>query len=620
MRSLARISIRGIPLWGWLAAALIYAVTVSAAIHLAWQRSVTSIAAVGNHQLDLYAAALDSALGHSKMVPAIVARQDSVRALLLATPKTRGPLLARVNTYLEAVNGDSGSLAIYLIDLDGTVVASSNWNQSLSFVDSNVSYRPYFRNALAHGHGRFFGIGTNTGVPGLYFADAVRDGALPIGAVAIKVSVDALESAWRQPGEVALEVDRNGVIVISTVPSWKFMALAPIPLQRQQQIEVSRQYAGHAVPLLSHRTVDTWDASTHFVRYPDWERPRHERDFLELTRPAPQAGDTLIVLLDLEPAKHQQRLAFAFVTALFVIAGLYALYAIQRRHAIAEKLKSQDALRDANDRLEATVQARTAELTEANLQMQCEIRERTRTEQELVHAGKLAVLGQMSAGLTHELNQPLGAIRTLSDNARAFLERNQQALAVANLERIAKLVDNMAVLTSELKAFARKSDARREPVDLGDAIAHARLIYDARIVGEGVEIDQRIPEGTLVWAGPSQLQQVLVNLLGNALDAMVDRPQRRISIVAEPGEVPDTVRLSVEDSGTGIAPEVLTHLFEPFVTTKPRGHGLGLGLAITLRLIHAFGAQISATNTPTGGARFTIEFMSAANNDGVVDE
>jgi two-component system, NtrC family, C4-dicarboxylate transport sensor histidine kinase DctB len=618
MKSLARMTIRGIPLWGWLAAALIYGATATAAIDLAWQRSVASIAALGNHQLDLYAAALNSALGRYEMVPAIVARQDSVRALL-ATPNAGGPLLEHVNTYLEAVNGDSGSLAVYLIDLDGTVVAASNWNQALSFVGTNVSYRPYFRNALAHGHGRFFGIGTNTGVPGLYFGGAVRDGALTIGAVAIKVSVDALEAAWRLPGEAALEVDRNGVIVISTVPAWKFMALAPIPADRQQRIESSRQYAGHAVAVLPHRTVNVWDASTHFVRYPDWERPGHDRDFLELTRPAPQAGDSLVVLLDLAPAKHQQRLAFAFVTGLFVIAGLYALYVIQRRRAVAEKLKRQDALRDANDRLEATVQARTAELTEANLRMQCEIQERARTEQELVHAGKLAVLGQMSAGLTHELNQPLGAIRTLSDNARAFLERNQPAPAIANLERIAKLVDNMAVLTSELKAFARKSDAQREPVDLDEALAHALLIYDARIQTDGVEIDLWIPAGTTVWAGPSQLQQVLVNLLGNALDAVAEQPRRRISIAAGPGDASGTVRLSIEDSGTGIAPEVLTHLFEPFVTTKPRGRGLGLGLAITQRLVHAFGAQISASNVPGGGARFTVEFMSAAHT-GVADE
>ncbi|TKC89798.1 sensor histidine kinase [Trinickia terrae] len=619
MRSFARIKVRGIPLWGWAAAAVLYVVAAASAAAFAWQRSIESIAEVGSHRLDLYAAALRSELGRYETVPGIVARQDSVRALLHAEPgAARAALLPEVNRYLEAVNGDTGGLAVDVIDRQGEVIAASNWNQALSFIGTNVSYRPYFLDALARGSGRFFGIGTNTGVPGLYFASAVLDAGKPAGAVAVKVSVDAFESAWRSPGEAAMVVDGNGVIVISTVPAWKFAALTPITPERQRQIEASKQYAGRAVALLPHQKLDRWSASARFARYPDWTRPGHDKRFLELSRPAPQAGDSLMVLLDVEPAMRQLRTAFAFVTALFMIAGLYALYATQRRRAIAEKLKGQDALREANDHLEATVAERTAELTAANAAMQREIAERARTEQELVHAGKLAVLGQMAAGLTHELNQPLGAIRTLSDNARSFLERNQQPLAIANLERISKLVDGMAVLTGELKTFARKSDVQPVAVSLDDAVAHALLIYEARLRDKDVQLDVRIPAGTTVWAEPSQLQQVLVNLLGNALDAVADEPQRSIAIEAHDADQPGRVLFSIADSGTGIAPEVLPHLFEPFVTTKPRGRGLGLGLAITSRLVLGFGARIFASNRPDGGAQFTIEFMSMTET-GVVD-
>jgi two-component system C4-dicarboxylate transport sensor histidine kinase DctB len=618
MRSFARIEVRGIPLWGWAAAAVLYAVAAAVAVEFAWQRSIDAIAAVGSHRLDLYAAALKSELGRYEMVPGIVARQDSVRALLDAAPAARGPLLPPVNRYLEAVSADTGSLAVDVIDLDGEVIAASNWNQPLSFVGTNVSYRPYFQDALARGSGRFFGIGTNTGMPGLYFAGAVRADGKPTGAVAVKVSVDALEAAWRSPGEAALVVDGNGVIVISTVPEWKFTALAPITPGEQRRIEASKQYAGREVPMLAHRQLGDWGAAARFVRYPDWNRPGHDKRFLELSRPAPQAGDSLRVLLDVAPAIRQERTAFAFVTALFMIVGLYTLYAIQRRRAIAEKLKGQDALRRANDRLEATVAARTAELTAANARMQQEIDERARTEQELVHAGKLAVLGQMAAGLTHELNQPLGAIRTLSDNARLFFERGQPAPAIANLERISKLVDGMAVLTGELKTFARKSDVRRTAVSLDDAVTHARLIYESRMRDERVQLDVRIPAGTTVCAEPSQLQQVLVNLLGNALDAIAAQPERRIAIEARQADEPGRVLFTVTDSGAGIAPDVLAHLFEPFVTTKPRGRGLGLGLAITMRLVQGFGARIWAANRPDGGAQFTIEFMSMSET-GVVD-
>ncbi|MEM5366859.1 ATP-binding protein [Paraburkholderia azotifigens] len=622
MRINVRVRIRGIPLWAWAAAAALYFGAAAAAVEFAWNRAIDALAEVGAHRLDLYAASLKSELGRFEMMPAIVARQDSVRALLGAGPRASPEIVHEVDTYLEAVNRDAGSLAVDVIDLQGEVIAASNWNQSLSFVGTNVSYRPYFKDALAHGTGRFFGIGTNTGMPGLYFASAVRDAGKPIGAAAVKLSVDALEAAWRAPGEAAMVIDSNGVIVISTVPAWKFTALKPITADRQREIQASRQYAGRTVDVLAYRRGDDWSGTAWLGRFPDWRKKGRSTQFLVMSRPAPQAGDSVMVLLDVAGARHQQQLALAFVTGAFLIAGLYALYAVQRRRAIAEKLKAQDALRLANDRLEMTVAQRTAALTAANERMQQEIVERKRTEQrlrdtqqEVVHAGKLAVLGQMAAGLTHELNQPLVAIRTLCDNARTFFERNQPAQAVANLERVAKLVDSMAVLTGELKAFARKPDVERVAVSLNEAVAHARLIYEARIRDEGVQLDVTIPAGSAVWAESSQLQQVIVNLLGNALDAVRDGHRRVIRIAAADPDERDRVLFTIADSGPGIAPEVLAHLFEPFVTTKPRGHGLGLGLAITSRIVEGFGARISATNLVDGGVRsgaqFTIEFAAA---------
>ncbi|MFM0006900.1 ATP-binding protein [Paraburkholderia dipogonis] len=586
-----------------------------AAVEFAWDRSINALAEIGTHRLDLYAASLKSELGRYEMMPSIVARQESVRALLGAMPDPAAGLLQTVNTYLDAVNHEAGSVAVDVIDQHGLVIAASNWNRPESFVGTNVSYRPYFQDALAHGAGRFFGIGTNTGMPGLYFASAVRDAGGPIGVTAVKVSVDALESAWRTPGEASMVIDANGVIVISTIPAWKFTALRPITAEQQHRIQASRQYAGRSVEALPYRRLDDWGTSAWFARFPDWAHPGHERRYLAMSRTAPQAGDSILVLLDIAGARHQQQIALAFVTGAFLIVGLYCLYAIQRRRAIAEKLKAQDTLRSANDRLEITVRERTAALTQANERMRQEIVERTRAEQllrdsqqEVVHAGKLAVLGQMAAGLTHELNQPLVAIKTLCENAVTFFERNQPAPAIGNLQRISRLVDSMAVLTSELKTFARKPDFERVAVSLNEAVTHAVLIYEARIRDEHVQLDVLIPAGTTICAEPSQLQQVIVNLLGNALDAVAGQTERIISIEASRNEQPGRVLFSVSDSGPGIAPEVLSHLFEPFVTTKPRGHGLGLGLAITSRLVNGFGARIFAANRPDGGAQFTIEF------------
>jgi two-component system C4-dicarboxylate transport sensor histidine kinase DctB len=616
--------ISGIPLWGWALAVVLYAAAATAAVEFARDRAVDALAEAGAHRLDLYAASLRSELGRFEMMPSIVAKQDSVRALLGAMPNPPAVLLQTVNTYLEAVNREAGTVAVDVIDQQGLVIASSNWNRPDSFVGTNVSYRPYFKDALVRGSGRFFGIGTNTGVPGLYFASAVRGGDEAFGATAVKVSVDALEAAWRVPGVAAMVIDGNGVIVISTVAGWKFAALRPITSQQQRQIQASRQYAGRSVEALQYRRVGDWDTTAWFARFPDWDNPKRERRYLAMSRSAPEAGDSIMILLDLSGVRRQQQIALAFVTGAFLIVGLYCLYAIQRRRAIAETLRAQDALRSANDRLEMTVRERTAELTQTNERMREEIVVRTRTEQslrdsqqEVVHAGKLAVLGQMAAGLTHELNQPLVAIRTLCDNARMFFERDQPAAGISNLERISRLVDNMALLTSELKTFARKPTLERTALSLNEAVAHAVLIFEARLRAEHVQLDLQIPAGTTIYAEPGQLQQVIVNLLSNALDAMVDQDRRVITVTASNSEQPGRVLFTVSDSGPGVAPEVLAHLFEPFVTTKPRGRGLGLGLAITARLVDSFGAGISAANRPGGGAQFTIEFPVTTEQEGI---
>lgn len=619
MRLNLRTSITSRRFWGWGAVALLYLGVAAAAAQLAWDRAIDALAEVGEHRLDLYAASLKSELNRFETMPAIVARQDSVRALLAAGPHASAPLQHAVDTYLEAVNRDAGSLATDVIDRNGAVIAASNWNQPLTFIGTNVSYRPYFKDALSSGTGRFFGIGTNTGMPGLYFASAVREAGVSTGAVAVKISVDALERAWRMPDEAAMVIDGNGVIVISTVPGWKFMSVRPITAQQQRAIQASQQYAGRAVEPLPYRRVGTWKRDAWLGSFPDWRASGRSARYLVVSRPLPQVGDSLMVAQSIAGAYRQERVAVAFVTGAFLIAALYALYAGQRRRTIAEKLKAQDALRHANDQLELTVAQRTAALTAANERMQREIVERESTEQrlrdsqqEVVHAGKLAVLGQMAAGLTHEINQPLVAIRTLCDNARTFFERNQPAQAFANLDRIARLVESMAVLTSELKAFARKPDVERVAVSLTEVVAHARFMYDARIRDEAVRLDVNIPPGTMVYAESSQLQQVIVNLLGNALDAIRDAATRVIRIEAiQSDSQPGRVLFTIADSGGGIAPEVLAHLFEPFVTTKPRGQGLGLGLAITSRIVEGFGAKISGANCEDGGAQFSIEFAAA---------
>ncbi|WP_455734185.1 cache domain-containing protein, partial [Burkholderia stabilis] len=322
MRANVQTGFKGIPWWGWASAAALYVGVAGAAVDFAWERAIDALEETGAHRLDLYASSLKSELGRFEILPGLVARQDRVRAMLKAVPHDAPELVHTVNTYLEAVNRDAGSGAVDVIDLQGEVIAASNWNETISFVGTNVSYRPYFKDALARGSGRFFGIGTNTGVPGVYFASAVRDDGVPIGVAAVKISVDSLESAWRAPGVAAMVVDSNGVVVISTEPAWKFTALRPITAQQQRDIQASRQYAGRTVDALPYRRIGERSTAAWFGTFPDLRRTGHTTRYLVMSRPAPQAGDSLMVLLDIAGARRQQQTAFVFVTGAFLIAAL----------------------------------------------------------------------------------------------------------------------------------------------------------------------------------------------------------------------------------------------------------------------------------------------------------
>jgi two-component system C4-dicarboxylate transport sensor histidine kinase DctB len=275
----------------------------------------------------------------------------------------------------------------------------------------------------------------------------------------------------------------------------------------------------------------------------------------------------------------------------------------QRRRAIRFKLSSQAALQAAHDSLEATVVARTAELRAA--------------QADLVHAGKLAALGQMSAGMVHELNQPLTAMRTLSDNAVILLDHDRREDVRGNLRRINGLVDRLARLTSQLKTFAHKSesesDAALSAMPLLRCIADAQALVGAELQTRDITFDVDVQPATLhVLADEATMSSLLVNLFRNAIDAMHDSPLRRLAVQARAhGE---RVVLNVSDSGPGIRLDILARLFEPFVTSKPAGAGLGLGLVVSAQSVRALGGSLRAANPPEGGACFTVELPLAASS------
>jgi len=582
----------------------------------AQQLGLAELQTTGLHRLDLYTASLEREIGKYAFLPGTLGLERDVLALLGQAADDK--LAHQVNAYLEQLNERAGTLSIYVINTAGKVVASSNWRRADSFIGEDLSFRPYFREAMAGGSGRFFGIGTTRGQPGYYLASTLSDDSRTLGVAVIKVSLEQLEKSWSTVEAPAMVADENGVVILGSVADWKFTTLRPLDEATRSAFDQTQQYNRRALKPLGMTEIAEFEHGARLVSiardgpeivsvYPVTGR------FLAQSRPLPGTPWTLTVLSHLEQVDEiaQSRAMVAVVGAAFLF--MLGLMLDERRRRLKDRLAAREALQKAHDELERKVDERTADLSAANQLLQDEVAERIRAERtlraaqdELVQAGKLAVIGQLSTGIAHELNQPLAALRTLSGNGVRFLERGDVATTRANLERIAQLVDRMGLITGQLRTFARKSSGQLQPVALGHALDNALALLEPRLRQADAEIVRHCPlPEPFALCDANRLEQVLVNLIGNALDAMDGQPTPRIEL--DCAGIDGQAQLSVRDHGPGLAEEVLAHLFEPFFTTKAAGVGLGLGLTISAGIVRDFGGTLSGANHPGGGAVFTLQ-------------
>ena len=581
---------------------------------------IADLQATGLHRLDLYATSLEREIGKYAFLPGTLNLEPAVLDLLAG--QSGDAAGGRVNAYLEKLNERAGTLSIYVLDASGKVAAASNWRRPDSFVGEDLSFRPYFREAIETGTGRFFGIGTTRGEPGYYLASALTGESGTLGVAVIKVSLEQLEKSWSTVEAPVLVADENGVVILSAVAGWKFTTLRPLDEATRAAFDHTQQYNRRALQPLGVRPLGDIDHGVRLVHiaasgpetisvYPVTGR------FLEQSRTLPGTPWTLTVLSHLEQVDNlaQSRAALAAIAAACLC--LLGIILNERRRHLRDRLAAREALQQAHDDLERKVEERTADLSAANRQLQDEIGERIRAERtlraaqdELVQAGKLAVIGQLSTGIAHELNQPLAALRTLSANAERFLERGDVDTTRTNLGRIADLVDRMGRITGQLRNFARKSSGQSAPVALCHAVDNALALLDARLRRASAEVARSCPvDEPVALCDANRLEQVLVNLIGNALDAMAGQPRPRIDLAWECAD--GRVRLHVRDHGPGLSAEAQAHLFEPFFTTKPAGDGLGLGLTISAGIVRDFGGSLHGANHPDGGAVFTLELPLA---------
>ena len=585
--SLAPLPARRPRLWRgwprWCGALALVGLAAFAGHQVVLQTGLARLRDAAEHRLDMLTSNLDADLARFDYLPALLEMTPVVPAMLEAPANLQ--LRDNANRYLSGVNATVGAEMLYVLDSGGTSLAASDWDQAGTTIGQDLSFRPYVAAALQQGRGRFYGVGITSNKPRYYLSYSQHREHPQLGVMAVKVNIEKSESDWRKlPGEVLL-IDELGVVILSTRDDLKFRPLAPLDAARQAELLRSRPYGQATLEPVHWAAMESLAGNAQLVTL---DGVAH----LASTRRLQQAPWNLVVLDALEPVGLAARYAAITSGLAMAVLLLLAVTLWQRRRAVRQKLASQAALQAAHDGLESTVAARTAQLRAA--------------QSDLVHAGKMAVLGQMSAGMVHELNQPLTALRTLSESAGILLEQQRPDDVRGNLRRITGMVDRLSRLTSQLKTFAYKSELPLVPIPVLRAIADAQALLGGSLTAHGIEVEVDVQPATLcVMAEEAALGSVLVNLMRNAIDAMHEAPRRRLRIEGRIQGRRATLRFS--DSGPGIRADILPRLFEPFVSSKPAGTGLGLGLVISAQLVRAVGGTLEAFNQAEGGACFLID-------------
>lgn len=542
---------------GWLAVAVALALLVLVPAAVFWgvrSGALQNLRAEGQAAAQSRALTLESILDRQRAVVAILADDDLVKATLRAGSQA---MRDRVSAKLERLRSETQSAVIYLMEATGYTIAASNWNRPESFVGHDYSFRAYFRHALVQPTAMEFALGTVSGKPGLYLSHDVRDGGVLLGVVVVKVEFDALEAAWARSPNATHVTEADGRVIITTDAQLRFTGTPPV------------------VP-----------------------------DSLAIALPVRGTGWTLAMHVPTREAL--QTAAYASGAAALAMLLLIAL-ADQARRARRRAFRKAQADRTYRAELERAVAERTRDLSE-------EIRERQRAQQrlsrmqsDLVQANKLATMGQITAGVAHEINQPLATIRLLAENGQAMSPGGPTG---DKLARIARMTDRIGQITDQLRSFARKPTGEIGPVPLRAVIESSLLLTASRRKAGDIPVHLPvIPEGLAVVGEQVRVEQILVNLLTNAFEAQEGRADAWIRIGVEADT--DRVTLTVADNGPGLSPQVRDQLFAPFATSKAQG--LGLGLVISRDIARDLGGDLNADDVVHGqGATFRLTLRRAA--------
>ncbi len=531
-------------------------------------------------RLSLYQSSVAAEFERFAHLPYVLARDPFV------IDTAGGAGTAALNARLAAFADRAGLDAIYLMDVAGQTIAASNHAAPGSFVGQNYAFRPYFSDALRGGQGRFYAIGATTGQPGYFIADPVRDAAGDtIGVIAIKIDFSTLEESWRSSGEQVLLANRDGVVLLASDQAWRYRTLTALTDAQRNRIIDARQFPGQDLTLLD------------WTPYDDQRARIGGAELLHLISNELPQGWALHYFTSDDRAVAQSWLVTALVG---FIAGLaLILFQVQRARrvsaALARSEKEEAQLRQANARLAVEIEDRRR--AERRLQ---------RTQNELERASRLAALGQLAASVTHELGQPIAAMRNHLTAAEMTAKPNPTLT-----QDVSSLVDRMEGITRQLKFFARSAPEPFVELDLRDAVQTALTLVQPNFDAIGITCDLQAGRDPIMMRGIRlHLEQVLTNILRNAADAVEGTTDPTVTITL--GQSDADVWVACADNGHGLGQATLAELQEPFVTTRESGQGMGLGLAISASIVSDLGGVMTADNRPDGGAIFRVSFPSLA--------
>ncbi|MDC0012156.1 ATP-binding protein [Octadecabacter sp.] len=518
-------------------------------------------------RLALYSANLLSELQRNSIVPQLLARDPALIGALNSGDYTQST--ARLLSFVDEI----GAASLVLMDTDGRIVAATNRER----LGQNQRTQQSFVDALRSNITTFTVDEREEGGFNFTYSRRVEDNGQTIGVVSVGVDLAKLERSWAGISDAVMVLDSLGNAILATEPRWRGRSEEEALTLLDPQVAIDRALRG--TPDWSALPIDVYLRGDGVMR----QEVR-----------VPFQGWRVVSFTTFQSVRERVNaiLALEIMGFAILLAGLF--WFLSRRSNLAARM----------------FQLETAELRQLNRRLQQEIADRKKVEKDLevaeqtvAQTSKLAALGEMSAAVSHELNQPLAAMKTYLAGARLLISRERPDEAVVAVGRIDSLIDRMGVITKQLKSYARKGSDRLEPVDVKDALQSSLSMMEPQLRQRQVAITRTLPdEPVMIYADRMRLEQVIVNLLRNALDATKMSPDPNIEILLAQGDV---VRLSVRDNGSGI--EDLDELFEPFYTTKAPGDGTGLGLAISSGIVNDFGGRLTARNAIKGGAVFEVE-------------